>query len=352
MLMSLVYFRAIAILLIVTCHCYTLINMDMSAISFHEKILISLINGGTVLFVFISGFLFHHVFIPRYQFKKFITGKLKKLLIPYLILSIPILFLFLKGVDWSPYPAPTADTSWLAYMALILKYLISGKTVIGYWYIPFILVTFLMSPLHVAFARLVTCTQLTVIAVFLALSLVLHRPLDSYYVFHSVIYFLPVYLIGIFCSVHREKVYQVLKGKEFYLLTMAILIAIYQAWTGEVGNYRKEAFAYNGIDIFILQKIMLSIFLLVFLHRFEATKVKTLEFIAAISFSIYFLHGYLLLILFKLIKYFSVGNFEALAVSPWLNLIIIVTIFVAVIAYIATTLKKLMPKYVKYIIGY
>ncbi len=53
-----------------------------------EKVAVNLLKGGTSLFVFISGFLFHHVFYQRFTYRRFVTSKVKNLLIPYLLLGV------------------------------------------------------------------------------------------------------------------------------------------------------------------------------------------------------------------------------------------------------------------------
>jgi len=71
-LQSLVYFRGIAIVLIVAGHCYSISGWHIGTTG--DRFLANLISGSTTLFVFISGFLFHHVFYPKFQYGKFMEG--------------------------------------------------------------------------------------------------------------------------------------------------------------------------------------------------------------------------------------------------------------------------------------
>ena len=88
--------RAIAIILIITGHCFDYSNFKIYSVS--DKVFASLILGGTQLFVFISGFLFHHVYSQNFSYKNFIKKKIRNILFPYLFLSIiPILYLV---VSW------------------------------------------------------------------------------------------------------------------------------------------------------------------------------------------------------------------------------------------------------------
>ena len=355
-LVSINYFRAISILIIVTGHCYDIAGIDINSLTFGENIAVNLITGGTTLFVFISGFLFHYIFIPRYEYKKFISGKIKNVLIPYLILSLPVILLYLNGIGQAPYFLPEATGIFDRYFIPFIKYYWSGSTVIGYWYIPFIMITFSMAPLHVRFSRQSTTIQLVIITTFLAISAVLHRPIDNIFVFQEVLYFFPVYLIGISCSIHREKIYALMNNNELYLLFIVISLAIFEALIGKQGNYHKAAFSLNGIDIMLFQKIILSLFFMVWLHRFEKTSIKIIEIIAATSFSIFFIHGYLISLTKREFENLGILSLDAftkqLHFSPWVNLTLIVITFVLISSLIAIGLKKIIPKYSRYLTGY
>lgn len=60
---SITIIRAIAILLIVASHCDILANITPN--TFIHRILINITAGGTVIFVFLSGFLYHHLFYQK-----------------------------------------------------------------------------------------------------------------------------------------------------------------------------------------------------------------------------------------------------------------------------------------------
>jgi hypothetical protein len=354
-LVSLNYFRAVAILIIVAGHCYGLVGIPNDTLT--QKIIFNLVIGGTSLFVFISGFLFHHIFLPRYHYKTFIKGKIKNVLIPYLLLSIPIIYwITLKGEGWAPYYNSENNGVIVQYLVPTIQYLWSGNAMIAYWYIPFIMITFLMAPIHRWFAQQSTLTQFTIILFFLAISVFLHRPIDKLYVFQSVLYFFPIYLIGIFCSIHKAKIYAFMKGRELYLLFIAIYLAAYETFTGGLGNYHKMPFIYQGIDIMLFQKIALSLFFMVWLHRFEETAVKSLDAIAATSFGIFFLHGYLIYITDNIINNIGVNTLAELSyieqLPLWFILSLVTATFMLISVFIVTSLKKAIPKHSRYLTGY
>ena len=70
---SINHYRAIAIIIIVAAHSFTIAEIKFDAIS--TNIFRNLLAGGTMNFVFISGFLFHIIFYKKYRFDKFFNGK-------------------------------------------------------------------------------------------------------------------------------------------------------------------------------------------------------------------------------------------------------------------------------------
>jgi peptidoglycan/LPS O-acetylase OafA/YrhL len=299
-LQSLVYFRGIAIILIVAGHCYGISGWQIN--SFIDRFVANLVSGGTTLFVFISGFLFHHVFYSKFRYGKFMEGKVKNVLVPYLVMScfaIPQA-LYLHTPFRETYFGPTAS----AYDQIVrptVLYLLTGG-VFAYWYIPFIMCVFALSPLFILFIRTERRFQCTISLLFLCISLLLHRPVDNFLVLQSVLYFTPVYLIGILCSLEKELLYRTLGNRLWLLLAMSLSLAILQAATSPFcGDLQKAPLAFNGININLLQKLAFCLFLLVFLHRFEETGNKLLNTLAASSFAIYFLHGWFIYV-FSLVR--------------------------------------------------
>ena len=344
---SINHFRAIAIIFIVAGHSYGLAGVYFNSVS--KNIAQNLIAGVTVLFVFISGFLFHYVFYKKYIFKKFITGKIKHVLLPYLVLGIfPIFYRIEFDIHfWHDFFIPNGEGVFNEYIMPVLKYYWTGRFLIAYWYIPFIMVTFLMSPLHVVFIKLNVKIQIIIITLFLITSSLLHRPIENLYVFQSVLYFFPVYLMGIVCSIYKEKIYSTLKQKEIFLLIAVIALAIIQEYIGVVGNYHKDPFAYKGIDLMIFQKIILCLFFMVWLHRFEKINNKYIHTLAATSFTIFFIHPLLFFILD--ITKWGMGIPADIA---WVLFPFVVSIVILICIGIGLGVKKLMPKYSRYIIGY
>ena len=184
-------FRGIAILLIVMGHYLPLVKInDTSKINIF---FINIVQGGTALFVFISGLLFHHVFYKRFEFKKFINAKIKNVLTPYLFLAIlPITYIVIYGQQIE-YFTLASDSKLLTSLELIISYLSTGSFLVAYWYIPFIMVIFLLSPLFTRYIHTSLNVQIYWLIALSLLPIFIHRPVVNISVMQSCI-LLPTFL--------------------------------------------------------------------------------------------------------------------------------------------------------------
>lgn len=293
-LTSFTHYRGIAIILIVLGHCYGLSNWSFA--SYPERVLANIITGGTALFVFISGFLFHQVFYPGFDFFRFITKKMNKVIVPYLIWSSLALLFTLSTHTPLPDGFVGPGTSlWDRWIQPSVLSLVTGGHFIAYWYIPFTLILFLASPLFLRFITLQRRTQVILTGSLLLCAAVVQRPINNIQVFQSVVFFLPVYLFGILCSLERKRIYAVLADKTVLLgLGVVGLSMLQSCFYMGAGSYHKAPFVWHFLDINIFQKLLLCLLCMVFLHRYEDRESKLLSTLATSSFAIFFIHGWVI----------------------------------------------------------
>jgi len=343
-LKSIEYFRAIAIVLIVAGHCYAISGWNID--TFAELVLANLISGGTSLFVFISGFLFHHVFYQKFNYRKFMIKKFRNVYLPYLFLSIfGIWHAIVIRIPFPEFYFGPEETLYDQIIRPALLYLWTGG-IFAYWYIPFIMGIFLLSPLFINFIESSRRFRVCLICLTLAVSLFMHRPVNNFSILQSIVFFLPVYLIGIFCSLEKERIYARLSGRDWLLAVAVVLLAILQTVCyGSAGNLQKAPLAYNGIDIGLLQKLLLSVFFMVFLHRYEHFDSRILTKLASASFAIYFLHGWFIHAFSRVQNNYSALN--------GLQLLLPLTALVIYASYLlARLIKSALPKHSRMLIGW
>lgn len=349
-LRSFEYFRAVTIVLIVIAHCYNISGWDIQ--SFGDRVLANLISGGTSLFVFISGFLFHHVFYPKFEYKTFIKKKFMNVYVPYLILSIvPVCMSLYMRMPYVEYYFGPEDTIYDQIVRPALLYYWHGGVLV-YWYIPFIMAMFLISPVFIWFIRQSTRTKIYIVIATSLFAIFVHRPVNNWSVIQSIVYFSPVYMFGILCSMEKEWIYKKLTRRDIHLFMMVFALAVLQGAVMQTsGNLQKSFFAFNGIDISFVQKMLLCLFFMVFLHRFEDKDFPLLKQLAASSFPIYFLHGWVIYIVWILQDFVIPKEYYA----PYLGLhaLPLLSALVVWISYVAAVrVKKAFPNKSRMIIGW
>ena len=182
------------------------------------------------------------------------------------------------------------------------------------------------------------------------ISIIIHRTHDDRIsgIFQNVLYFTPVYLLGIFVSKNNKIIYSKIIGKAFYLLLITLIITIFQVKIGKIETISElKGIGIKNLDFMVIQKSLLSIFFIVYLMKFEYKKISLINLLAANSFGIFFIHGvYIWLfnaIVFKLQITFTSNSILTffLTASLVLALSLLTTILI----------KKFLKKKSKYIIG-
>lgn len=333
---SLNLFRAIAIVLVVFSHAD-----EMGALAFDtfpEMVIWNLLSGATTIFIFISGFLFHHVFLRRFDYPAFLGKKLRDLVIPYVFLTFVALA---AGCALIPVQYFQDPFTLGAYM------LASGHATLAYWFIPFAITLFAMAPLHVKFAGLGVRIQLAIVGVFLVAALLVHRPPLNLDPVQNLVYYTPTYLIGMMCSQHRKAIDPLLARFTWPLLGAVIGFAVLEALMGVSGNYGKPMFEFRGIDLMLLQKICLCLFMITFLRRFETQRSRMMDLLADTSFAIFFIHP----IIQQLIETASPLS-PALMEESWPRYVVLATLCLTISAAIAWLAKRTLGARSRLLTGY
>nr|WP_324257040.1 acyltransferase [Cellvibrio fontiphilus] len=244
----------------------------------------NLLRGGTGLFVFISGFFFHHIFYPRFEYSHFIRKKAQALLIPFAIVSSFALMLralgwWLDGLDWQQ------------NLLNIWYTLRNGYVLYPHWYIPFIFLTFLCSPLHLIYIRLPAWIQVAVLGIFSLIAVFMHRPESNTNFFQSLVYYTPYYLLGILFSLYEKN----LRALHWWLMISGLVVVAVTAslqtyiWP-HLGNYHKAAFSFAGVDFQFIQILFGCIAMLTLCRHIHPWLQRHLCWLAELSFPIFFIH--------------------------------------------------------------
>ena len=320
-------FRGVAILCIVFGHCVS--AFDWSDSPLMEQILTILLGNGTVLFVFIAGYLFQHL-IDRYEFKDYFVKKLQYVILPYLICSIPaILFFVFFQQRWNV----AAGFYGRPWYAQIVMFYLTGAHLAPYWFIPMIFMYYLASPVLAWIDRHPQIYYS--LPVFVVVSLLIPRA-GAGAVFQNFAHFFSVYLFGMLCSHYRAQIIEIIARREsLIMMAVAVLgLSVLDFYT-------------TGHHAAYLQKLVFSALFLALLYKFDARIKQTFSLLATTSFGIYFAHSYIISTL-KMVYANRTGHYFHGGMLPFLLLGIFASAAsLGVVALIQTVFKK----HSRYIIG-
>lgn len=322
------YFRALAIFFIISGHSIDAFSWDGSEDI--EKILRIFFSNGSVLFVFIAGYLFQHL-SGKYETIKYYKSKLNNVLCPYFLISIPAIYIFTTILEreavWKGfYEEPI-------WMQIILFY-ITGHHLTPLWFIPMIFIFYIIAPILIIGDKKQFMYRL--LPLFIILSCYIGRGLP----FQSSIHFFSVYLLGMFCSRYKNIINKQISQKLFLFVSFTLVIAL-----GVVEFiYMQETMTY----INYLQKMSMSLFFLGLLFKFNThLKSKYISLIANTSFGVFFIHSYIL----SAEKLGYIYFFGVQARGNLIDWFFIAMITLNICAGLIFLISKTLGKYSRYIVG-
>ncbi len=273
--------RAIAICLVISTHCLFLFNWNHQSFLFH--IVDSLLNQGSVIFFFISGYLFQQL-SAKFQYSTYLKRKFSSVILPYIILSaVPIYIYTIVTHRTDLWPWFYTIPLWQQ----IIMFLVTGKQMAPFWFIPTIAIFYIMSPLFIHGDRKNWIYWLIVPA--LCLSVVFGRN-GHYGPINKAMYLLPAYLLGMFYNRYESRIKN--WDKEI-ILTSSFLMAIsVYAMTMHISVGLLGQSHSDGLHL--IAKLS---FVLCYISYFRS-KIKVINpivnWLADASFGLYFLHGFVL----------------------------------------------------------
>jgi hypothetical protein len=300
-------FRGFAMLFIVAYHIFPAVRWIENSPS--EKIIYLIFSNCSILFMFISGFLFQYL-LRKYSYINYLKKKFQFVILPYIFMSIPaILLIFFApkfGIEWN-----SEHTDKPVVLRIITFYL-TGSHLSQFWFIPMIIFYYLAAPLFKLIDKYPKFYFS--LPLFLALSIIIGRPAENDNPVHSFLFYLPVYLTGMVSSHYLESTLKMLE-KYFYFL-LAILLGL------------STILFFNDIRaISLIQKILLCLIVLHVFRKLDNNKIlNKLDIVATYSFGIYFIHMYIIIVILKVLKSSEMDVFRSKGILSFIFLTAITTI--------------------------
>lgn len=285
-------FRAIAIMLIVVAH--TLPSLDWSTHPRLGRLIDGIANESSIFFFFIAGYLFQYL-SRSFRYRAYLLQKLKTVIVPYLILSVPAIFIFTQLTR------RTGMWSWfysIPEWQQVVLFFLTGKHLAPLWFVPTIALFYLAAPLFIWVDRRVPRLYWLVLPLWL-LSLYLGRdgPLGP---INKAVYLLPVYLLGMAFSHHRMAA-QALVARYWPLLLMVASVG----YAGYVLDWPQPP---QYLMLMKLPAALLLVHLLLKTHHWFGSR---LDYIAHVSFGIFFIHAYFISFIKVLTVWATTGRIYA-----------------------------------------
>ena len=351
------YFRAVAILLIVCGHSYAVswthfVDEDPQARVTWLNVIPALITGGTAYFVFISGYLYRQVFYGRTSYGAFMQKKALYVGLPYLILATPLAIAEMSLGHFSVTAVKDGVAYSASYFVDFIVLFSTGRMVTAYWYIPFIFLVFLATPLFDRFIELSRGRRAAVLALSVGVALWVVRPSDNLNPVQCFFYFANFYLFGILFCEYRKPAMAVLTRPAVIAALGVLLLAIglSQALVlqdpGNLERFPGQGWGPVGFDVMLFQKYVGIALLCGVLAHTAGWLQRPLSFVADHSFGLFFTHGIVLAVLMRLPEPLSphIG-------VPMADLALYSAVVIAVSLAIVVLVKQATGRYSRYIIG-
>lgn len=345
------YFRGVSIFLVVLEHMLMIFGLVVNSAWFVNddslhiyRCIANVVWGGTALFVFISGFLFYYIFYQRgFKYKEFINKKIKNVFSPYIFM---VFWLILLNVI---YRYIISDHHWRS----LEDFVVNTFFYWSFWYVPFIMLVFACSKLYLYFIEMNCRYKTMVLIISMLISLFIGR--YNYSPLQSMLHFSVFYLLGIICAQYYTKILTISSYKWilFYVL-YALIIYAYACNDQYISIDRTGFLSMDGpVDFLVLPKMGMCFLSIGIFNCFKGLKIptlqKTIALLAKYSFSVFFLHNFIILITSKIIKEFGIV-FQDIEIL-WICGFGYTVMTCAICVIIAAGIKKIAGRYSRYLIG-
>ncbi|HYG00987.1 MAG TPA: acyltransferase [Chryseosolibacter sp.] len=336
--------RGVAILFVVGVHAH---GFDQQTTKVFDAIFDPSEGNGTVLFLFIGGFLFQYLTHNHFDYRKYIETKFKVIILPYLIISIPLIIIRIY-TNFESLALPANFDDWSVTRQIVF-YIFTGTHMPPFWFITTIILVYLTAPLlHVLDRK---NFYQYVFPLFVLLFFFTYRPLHNANPFLSYIHFVPVYMAGMCASFYKERI--LANSRVILALSAFVYLAITIIDVGAGANFsrdlRFEDVLYKGtiaFNVYALKVLMLCMMLLCLVYEIRKKEMPLIEMLGNYSFGIFFVHYAFISISGKIVEISGVTIDFSLPVFVISYLFILLASTVTVYF-----VKRITGKYSRYLIG-
>ena len=304
-------------------------------------------GNGTVLFLFIGGFLFQHLSHAQFDFKKYIEQKFKVIMLPYIIISIPLIILRLNTHFVSLSLPNGFDDRSVLYK--FFYFLLTGAHMPPFWFIATIVLFYLSAPFLHALDNPRFYNY--VFPFVLLISFFTYRPEHNANPPMSYVHYLPIYVLGMWTSAYKEKIMDYSRPILYVCVALYVVLCALDL-TGNISLSREISFEdvmYDGFlsfNIYIFKAVVLCFMLMLLLYEFANKHVPALHILGDYSFGIFFVHYIFISVSRKAIEH--LGYEVPFSFPAYLAYFISVLLLSVMVVFL---IKKVAGNKSRYVIG-
>lgn len=285
--------RGIAILIVVAVHARGNAQSwegHTGALTLMSSLFDSREGTGTVMFIFIGGFLFQYLSERGFDFPKYMEKKFLYVILPYILVSIPIIAYRIYSNYTLGLPAGFNEHNVLYRFGY---YIFTGLHLAPFWFISTIMLFYLSAPAFRALDK--PAPYRYIFPLLIVTSFFTYRSEHNANPFLAYIHYFPVYYFGMWTSYNRKRILQA--GNKLLIPLIAFYVAITIALlTALIPTPDKISFEDLIADprlvfnIDLLKALTLCYIALIALHKYSHRKMLFLEVLGEYSFGIFFVH--------------------------------------------------------------
>lgn len=246
---------------------------------------------GTILFLFIGGFLFQYLTSDKFHYRSYLHQKFKNVIVPYLLISVPIILLRLNyAYENLALPENFEQRS---LPGKITYFLLTGAHLPPFWFISTVVLIYITSPL----LRLADNERFYKFAfpIVLLLGCFTFRSEHNANPLLGFVHFIPVYMLGMMASFYRDVLTRLrwrLLGPvvvAYSVLTIADLLGAND--TPKNLNFEQVVSQRLAVfNVYYFKGLVFCILLMMLFYEWNETRMTLLATIGKLSFGVFFLH--------------------------------------------------------------
>ncbi|MBW3498589.1 acyltransferase [Janthinobacterium sp. NKUCC08_JDC] len=325
-------FRGMAILFVILSHTPSIQEMGGMG-----KYLNFTLTDATTWFVFISGYLFCYLEVNKFNYMDYLLKKAKYVILPYFFFAFIALSLKLYVSQNVLF-----DLTPLNYVLWSL--LVGWAIVFPLWFIPMIVIFFLMTPVFNVLSKTKSLYVVTFFA--LLFSAFSSRPINNSNAILAFLHFLGFYLFGVLAASNASVLDNLSKSVKTIIITVSFFVFFISASLYfKQPKFPPDFFSGLGLPNYIsIGKLALLVAIFFLFERFMNRENKILGYFAKISFGLFFVHGF---VIYAFSKLMARNVFFSEAGKIFLEVGVVFCVSIAVVLI----MKKVLKKRSRYVVG-